>query len=490
MDPLVVIRSLTVNLRGQGSTTPVLEDVHLTLRRGKVTALTGPSGSGKSTIAQLLLGIWPQGMYQRVSGEILWHGARGSENLMALSGRQRRHFWQGGIGAIFQEPDAAFNPVRSLSAHWADWGASSGESSQRLEMLFSRMGIDAGEWKDRFPWQLSGGQQQRILLAMVMSRQPALLIADEPTASLDRHHQRSFLELLKAYAGQDMRPSVLLITHDRESAATVADEWVALENGRILASGSPASEPVSPTRRQRQELPDSPPVLHVTHLQGGYQKGKPAIRVPPFSLRPGEILGVAGASGSGKSSLLRALSGLLPWQDVRLQVAAKDIPPEEMNRHFALVYQDPGRTFNPALTIGEAFDEITRFRQVEGPDPRQVLEWVSLSGEMLQRRPHQFSGGQIQRLAMARALLCHPSVLLLDEPFSRLDASLRESFLDLVASVCASRNLPAILVSHDLPALAQWCHRLWIVRDGTVCFEGDVRELEESQDPYVISLRA
>lgn len=479
---------------GPGGERTVLHQVDLDLFPGRVTALLGPSGSGKSTLAAILLGILPLGQYRVLQGTAEWREDQGWVDLIALDPETRRSWWGHRIGQIVQEPARALNPVMTIGEQLGEICPDNAAMTAIRDSL-QDLGLDPGETWDRYPWELSGGQQQRVLLAMTLFPRPALILADEPTAALDRHHQHAFLDLLRRQLVQPDPPALLLVTHDRRIAARIADDLVVLEAGRIVRrglSGDALSEaiPVARTvdpdpaaKGERDRL-----ALSVQGLTGGYRKGQEVLHIQQLQLQEGQLLGLAGPSGCGKSSLLRAILGLLPWQ--RGEVISFGERPEvtERGRLFPLIYQDAGGSFNPAMTIGQAFDEIRRVL----PDPERraesLLTRLELPSDAWQRRPHQFSGGQKQRLAIARALLGAPRVLLCDEPFSSLDAPMQRTFLDMLRRLCRDEGIAALLVAHDLPLLQEYCDLVAIMDQGRIHRLDTPAGLSAGNDPLIRNL--
>jgi len=488
MEPLLRIRDLSVTVLSPGRELPVLHQVSLELFPGRTTVLLGPSGSGKSTLAALILGILPLGQYRVDGGSILWQEEGAVVDLLTLDPARRQAWWGRRIGQIFQEPGPALNPVLKVREQLME--VCGRQRADVMDTLLARLGLDPRECLDRYPWQLSGGQQQRILLAMTLFPRPALLLADEPTAALDRHHQQAFLDVLGLQLQEAHPPALLLVTHDRQVAAGIADEVVLLEGGRVIRRGPPMEILPPPTALQPFVTPPKaagadPPtaLLELLALRAGYLPERPAIQVDQLRVSPGEILGLAGPSGGGKTSLLRAILGLMPWQSGRRLSLGSEPAPEQLGRLFPLIYQDPGRSFNPALTIGQAFAAIRRYQAGTGPDPSEVLARLRLPEDSLERRPHQFSGGQKQRLAIARALLGRPRVLLCDEPFSSLDADLRGDFLGLLRQLCREEGLAVLLVAHDLPLLLAHCDHIALVDQGALQRSDTPQGLLERPDP-------
>lgn len=472
----------------------VLREVDLDLFPGRVTALLGPSGSGKSTLAAILLGILPTGQYRLLRGTAQWREREGWTDLFSLDPGQRRHWWGKRIGQIMQEPAQALNPVMTIGDQLREVCPDRADRVALRESV-AALGLDPDLVWPRYPWELSGGQQQRVLLAMTLFPQPALILADEPTAALDRHHRNAFLDLLRDRLDRPDPPALLLITHDRQVAARIADEVVALEEGRVVRAGPPAEVlalPADETMRHppatENREPSVLPALAVRDLRGGYRNGEEVLDITDLQVRPGELLGLAGPSGCGKSSLLRAILGLLPWQQGTVMSRGEEPDHATRGRFFPLIYQDPGRSFNPAMTIGQAFAEILRNRPLADPAPQTLLQRLELPPDSMQRRPHQFSGGQKQRLAIARALLGRPRVLLCDEPFSSLDAPLQHTFLRMLRQLCHEEGIAALLVAHDLPLLLEYCDRVAVMDKGRIRRIGGRSALSEDNDPWIRSL--
>lgn len=483
MKPLLDISNLTVDVLDDGQASRVLDGLDLQLFPGEIVALLGPSGSGKTTLANLILDISPQGLYKIISGEMTLFLQNQQIDLRSLGKNHPAGNW---VSAIFQHPSAALNPVRTVGDQLKEIGSDATAWTETVQLL-RELDLDPEEVVSRYPWQLSGGQQQRILLTMALSQSPALLIADEPTASLDRHRQAGFLKLLKKLCTQRPDLAVLFITHDRHLAHLVADRTLRMDQGRLLSSVSSPSPLSLPNKKKDKAEPlHTPPLLEVTDLEAGFDSGKPIITDINLSLLPGQLLGIAGASGSGKSSTLRAILGRLPWQKGAIRINGKLAAPELRRSTCQLVYQDPARSFNPRMSIGQACQEVLRVHRETHPDRVSfLLQMLDLPPDTPDRYPHMFSGGQQQRLAVLRALLASPGVLLCDEPFSALDEDLQEDFLKLMRDMALHQGLGIIVVAHNLPRLIAWCDELLIMDDGRVYWQGPASSIESMDDPLI-----
>jgi peptide/nickel transport system ATP-binding protein len=497
MEPLLEISGLSVKLHNSGHCFAVLSDIHLSIYPGQVTALLGASGSGKSTLAALITGVYPKDLYSVEAGNIWWKADGQCTDLLSLPVPARMSLLGNKITQIYQEPDAALNPVLTIGSQLAEM-ATHADQIQNIKALLNRLGVDPAVYWNRYPWQLSGGQQQRVLLALALFPEPQVIIADEPTAALDRAHQQEFINLLKECLVNRSKPGILFITHDEQQALQLADQVVVLEEGRIDQSGLPdtiLSQRLHSTVKYGGRFSDESqlndhsrsPILQVEHLSGGYQPLKKVIHGIDFNVCPGEIVGIAGASGSGKSSILRAILGLLPWQEGTISSRGLVLDEERKHKLCKLIYQDPGRSLNPVMTIGAAFDELRAPHETKGMDRMlQVLEKVQLDQSILGKLPHMFSGGQKQRIAIAKALYSNPAVLLCDEPFSSLDAELRGELLALLKDIVRNEGIAVILVAHDLPLLFDVCDRIGLIHKGGMIAFDRPNALMISEDPEVL----
>ncbi len=497
MDPLLEISGLTVTLHSSGRYFPVLTDINLSVYPGQVTTLLGASGSGKSTIAALISGVYPHDFYIIEAGNIWWKADDQVIDLLTLPPSSRMALLGRKICQIYQEPDAALNPVLTIGAQLSEI-ANSNDSLVQIKKLLLRLGVDPDVYWDRFSWQLSGGQQQRVLLAQAVFPRPKLIIADEPTAALDWGHQQDFLALLKECLTDEPYPGILYITHDDNQAYQLSDSVNILKQGRIVhsgpqetlqARGMQSSRPIfkAPIIPDPLNVSLKGPVLQVEQLSGGYRPLENVIHNVNFKVYSGEILGIAGDSGSGKSSILKGILGLLPLQSGEISSFGKPLNDTQKHRLCKLIYQDPGRSLNPVMTIGKAFEEIQAGNKTDGMvGIFQVLEKVQLDQGVLAKLPHMCSGGQKQRIVIAKALLNNPDVLLCDEPFSSLDPEMQYDFINLFKRLCSSEGLGVVLVAHNIPLLMEACDRICIIQSGRIIANETPKLLQASTDPEII----
>ncbi|MBB5912257.1 peptide/nickel transport system ATP-binding protein [Nocardia transvalensis] len=501
-DPVLDIRELTVRF---GSRT-VVDRVALEVRRGEVVALVGESGSGKSLTARAVLGLLPDSA--GATGSVLLDGTEivGSSEDALRGVRGTR------AAMVFQEPQTALNPVQKIGTQIAQALRAHGPISRadaraRAVELLGLVDIPEPERRvDWYPHQLSGGQKQRVVIALALSGEPDLLIADEPTTALDVTVQAEILDLLRDLQRRK-GTAVLFITHNLGVVAEIADRVVVLRGGRVVEQ-RPVRELFATPRESYTRtllaavprLPDgagpaepevtvpeaSEPVVRLrdlTVVYGGRGKRFRALRDVSLAVAPREVIGLVGESGSGKSTLGRAALGLVPAHsgEVVLQgVSLRGLSGRELRglrKNVALVHQDVAASLDPRRTIEDSIGEPLRVHRVASGSlvrakVAQLLESVRLPGDYAGRRPGELSGGQRQRVALARALALAPRLLVADEPTSALDVSVQAQVLDLFADLRAEYGFACLFISHDLAVVHQVADRVVVLRAGSVVETG------------------
>ena len=481
-----------------GSADPTLDGLTLSLQRGERLALVGPSGCGKSTVARAVLGLLPEGSRSHGRLELLGSDPRRLRRsaLNRLRGEA--------VGLVFQDPMTRLNPLISIGDHLRDTLSAHGAQAARAEELLQRVGIGP-ERMNSYPHQFSGGMRQRVAIALAMALQPPLVIADEPTTSLDVAVAGQVMAELTALC-QEAGSALLLITHDLAMAGRWCQRMAVMQDGRLLEEASasevllqpqqPLTQRLVAAARQREggatpQAPATPVVLELHQLRcwhrlGGWPWQPQWLRsVDGISLRlhAGETLGVVGPSGCGKSTLCRALMGLNPVRGGEVMLQGRDLRRlqgqelRQARQRLQMVFQDPLACLNPAMTVIDAVADPLLIHGLASPgqareQARTVLASVGLDASLAQRLPRQLSGGQQQRVAIARALVLQPAVLLCDESVSMLDAEVQAEVLQLLRQLQQQLGVAILFVTHDLGVASGFCHRVVVLDQGRIVEEG------------------
>ena len=524
MTPLLKVHQLHMSFQGR----EVVHGVSFAIQPGEKIALVGESGSGKTVTALSLLGL-ARGAWVR--GEALYAG----KDLFKNNEAQWLQVRGSDIAMVFQEPMTALNPLFSIGEQIAEVlllkkGMDKQQAWARAIELLNDTGIPEPERRiHSYPHQLSGGQRQRAMIAMALAAEPKLLLADEPTTALDVSLRGQILDLLD-HLQRTRGMAVLLITHDLNMVRRFADRVLVMENGHLVEHGEVStvlSHPShaytrrlidsQPERNVFEPLEDAPVCMQAKGLRVVYPVPRPgwrgwfghaefvALQSADFELRQGQTLGIIGESGSGKSSLALAALGLIPSQGQLLienshwQHKAKlDLP---LRRAIQVVFQDPFSSLSPRMNIEQVVAEGLKVHAPElNPLQRQhrvlaALHEVGMDEAqfpgLLARYPHEFSGGQRQRLAIARALVVEPRILVLDEPTSALDVSIQKQVLDLLQRLQRERGLSYLLITHDIEVIQAMAHHVLVLKDGMVVEAGTMDSLSQSpQSDYTRSLLA
>jgi peptide/nickel transport system ATP-binding protein len=520
---LLQVRDLAVSFTTAQGEVRAVEGVSFELQRGEVLAIVGESGSGKSVCAMTLMGL-TRAPNTTIAGSALLEG----EQLLDASEPRLRRIRGARVAMVFQDPQSSLNPVyrvgdqivEQIRAH--EPGTSSAQAAERAVALMERVGIpSARERVHSYPHELSGGMRQRVMIAMALSLQPSLLLADEPTTALDVTVQAQILARLKQLREQEDL-GIVLVTHDFGVVADIADRIAVMRAGRIVEQGTAteifdrpqhpytrdllrAIEP--PAARRPVRLPGGAPLLEVEDLQVSYPgRGRraPTLRAlggVSLTVAEGETLAVVGESGCGKTTLLRCIAGLTEPTAGAIRLQGHDLARArrgrlaELRRTLGMVFQDPQSSLNPRRRVHATLERALRARGLERADARAgvagMLERVGLPASHAVRFPHELSGGERQRVGIARALAGEPRLVLLDEPVSSLDASLRLGVIELLAELQAQLGCSYVLVSHDLAMVAAVADRIAVMYGGEIVELGTACDvLQRPAHPYTQTLLA
>ncbi|MCL4114258.1 UNVERIFIED_CONTAM: hypothetical protein GTU68_038135 [Idotea baltica] len=494
-----------------------VNDVSLEIKQGETIAVVGESGSGKSQLFNAVMGLLPKNA--SVSGDVKFL----DQSLLNQNQKQLNQIRGKEIGMIFQDPMTALNPylrigkqlTEVLEVHQPE--LSRAECKARaIEMLESVHIPKAQQRFESYPHELSGGMRQRVMIAMALLCKPKLIIADEPTTALDVTTQTEIIRLLKQIH-DTQKTSIVLITHDLPIVAGLCDRIMVMYAGRIVESATVDDifkHPKHPytqallnatphnTKQVMNNKNDTPPLfecfsLNVIFNEGiksGKNKQHQALKDVSFSLSENEILGVVGESGSGKSTLARTILQLQKPTSGKLKFAGADYASlnkqqqQRMRKDIQLIFQDPLDALNPRMTISQIIAEplqnlmpvLTKklTKQEISEKVSEMMEAIGLQAAQLNRYPHEFSGGQCQRIGIARAMIVDPKLLICDEPVSALDVSIQAQIINLLMDLKEQTKMSMIFISHDLSIVRQVCDRILVL------YKGEIVEMGKAEDIY------
>lgn len=529
---LLRVTNLAIDFDTRNGTVRAVEDVNFQLDKGEILALVGESGSGKSVTAYSILNLLDKNG-RLANGEIHYDGMTlhnaDARLLSEIRGRE--------IAMIFQNPMSTLNPIRKIGEHLRDMLRTHGYPSwssihEEIDKLLKQVEIDDVERvKNAYPFELSGGMCQRVMIALALACRSRVLIADEPTTGLDVTTQKSIMDLIHSLAKTEGL-AVILITHDLGLAAQYCDNFVVMEQGRVveqnsrekfftesthpytnkllLATPSRSASVASLTLNEPEYLNIPAPIisqealLEVKGLRKVYgSNNKPKLPFIPhsqefiavadssFSIYPGECVGLVGGSGSGKSTTTRMLTrleepsaGQIVFDGIDItEITTRDFIQHPLRKEIQMVFQDPTGSLNPRhsvrdliaeplLRMGEKLDKQSLRNKVQ-----KLSEQVGLPANLLDRLPHQLSGGQKARVGIARAIALEPKLLILDEPTSALDVSVQAIVLQLLEHLRRQLGLSYLFVSHDLHVVKMLSQRILVMRNGEIVEQGLTEEV-------------
>ncbi|MGZ8096573.1 MAG: ABC transporter ATP-binding protein, partial [Methylosarcina sp.] len=482
--PLLSVDNLSVTFN-HGNT--VVDDISFDINPGETFALVGESGSGKSITALSVLRLQPRNAQLKAHSITLQNDDllyRPELDLCRIRGRR--------IGLIFQDPMSSLNPVMTIGEQIEEvinlhFSLRKAEVKRRMLDLLRQVEIPNPEQRLKdYPHQLSGGQRQRVMIAIALAGKPDLLIADEPTTSLDVTIQAQILALLKQLQRQTGM-ALWLISHDLALVSTMADRIAVMQKGKIVETGSTQelfAQPKHPyTRKLLKALPsmqscldhipqEKPPLLRVNNFyylypirKGLFKRVVDHVRAVDgvsFTIQQGKTLALVGESGCGKTTLGKALLNLIPGGTGQVLIDGVDLnrlSGETLRRKrsdIQIVFQDPFSSMNPRMLVGDIIAEGIRALHPEvsagarQATVRQLLEQVGLPSDSALRYPHEFSGGQRQRICIARALAVNPKLIICDEPTSALDVSVQAQIIELLKSLQRNKGVSFLFITHDL----------------------------------------
>ncbi len=512
--PIIDARNVAVNFKVEHGTVEAVKDISFQLYRGETIAIVGESGSGKSVTARTVMGLLSKRAVVSPQSTVAYDGA----NILKFSERERRKLRGDRISMIFQEPMSSLNPIYTIGSQIIEAirvhrRMSRKQAEARALELLRHVQIPDPEARLRqYPHQLSGGQRQRVMIAMALSNNPDVLIADEPTTALDVTVQAQILNLIRNLQ-KELRMAVILITHDLTVVRQFSDYVYVMQHGEMCEHNITEKLFANPQHAYTKHLLASEPRGQVNPLPEGCDvildaKGvrvsfmlrhgtffKPelkelvAVDSLDLTLRRHETLGIVGESGSGKTTFGQALLRLNDTDSGEIYFDRQPIHGRSrvemrpLRSRMQVVFQDPFSSLNPRMTIGQIIEEglvvnklgATKAERLDRV--REALIAAGMPGNILSRFPHEFSGGQRQRIAIARAIALEPEFILLDEPTSALDLSVQAQIIELLRKLQDERGLSYLFISHDLKVVRALCHRVIVMQHGKIMEEGPVDEV-------------
>ncbi|RII43494.1 ABC transporter ATP-binding protein [Galactobacter valiniphilus] len=529
------IRDLKVAFAAGDTAKLAVKGLDLQVKAGEVVALVGESGSGKSVTSLSTMGLLPPNAMVSGSVEVTGH------QVIGLPEERMRKLRATEIAMVFQEPMTALNPVltveqqltEALETHNLAFGQA---ARDRAISLLERVGIpDAAKRIKQYPHQFSGGQRQRIVIAMALTCEPKVIIADEPTTALDVTVQADVLDLLRELK-DDLGVGILLITHNMGVVADMADRVSVMFMGDLVEEGTVQDILYRPQHPYTQALLAAVPrltdvalthddeagrleaervaaaaaadrevVLSAKNIAIDYKVKSGVFRAAEgvsFDVAAGETTALVGESGSGKSTVAKAVLGLLPTAEGELRVQGRDLArlkgkeAKLARRAIGVVFQDPAASLDPRFPIGDCIMEPMVVHKVGSKADRvarakELLAAVKLPADVLNRYPHELSGGQKQRVGIARALVLDPTVLIADEPTSALDVSVQATVLEMLKEIQADFGFACLFVSHDLAVVDHLADNVVVMKRGQVVEQGPTEQvLHFPQEDYTKELLA
>lgn len=543
-EEILRVENLHVEFSSHSNVRKVVKGVNFSLKKGETLGLVGESGSGKSVSALAIMGLSDKNHAKITSGSIVFNS---SVDLLQLEEKEMRKYRGSKIAMIFQEPMTSLNPVKRCGKQVMEMilqhsKCSKAQAQKQTKQLFEEVLLpDVDKAFNSYPHELSGGQKQRVMIAMAVACKPDVLIADEPTTSLDVSVQKAVLDLIKSIQ-QKYGMGVLFISHDLGIVHSIADTIAVIYKGEIVEQGEKdtifnfpshpytkgllacrppidtrplrlptvddylSGKPIN-TRSERKQarqllhekIYSQAPILQVEDLEVEYVLSRnffgkstkvfKALDKVSFDLYEGETLGLVGESGSGKTTIGRAIMKLIQTSSGNIIYKGKSISNvskselKELRKQIQIIFQDPYSSLNPKITIGEAIEEPLKVHKVE-PDEKKrrqmvidMMQKVGLEASFFNRYPHEFSGGQRQRVGIARALILNPKIVICDESVSALDVSIQAQVLNLLSDLKRDMGLTYIFISHDLAVVKYVSDRMMVIRGGKMMAQDEADSL-------------
>ena len=501
----------------------ILKDISFNIKESEVVSLIGESGSGKSLTALSVIRLLERSCKIK-KGKIYFL----NKDILSIEEKEMRDIRKNDISMIFQEPMRSLNPVMNIYDQLKEAYIDMKSVNIKQEIIRNLISVgikDAERVINLYPHQLSGGMKQRVMIAMAIACKPKLLIADEPTTSLDVTIQKQVLDLLLELSDK-LNMAILFITHDLAVASQISDKIVVMQNGHVIENSSAKKFFSNPENSYSKTLLSSSIYLRKTvnienehdnnvlsiknlkvyfpennNLFGRNKSYVKAVDDISILIKSGSTHAIVGESGSGKTTIAKAIMGLVKPTSGKIEILNKDIfsmssfDRRYYRKYYQMIFQDPFSSLNPRMRVGAIIKEGLCFLKPEINDfdinsiLKDVLDKVGLKHDSLNKYPHQFSGGQRQRIAIARVLVLEPKLLICDEPTSSLDVTVQKQVLDLLIDIQNKTKISYLFISHDIKLISSISETMSVMYKGKIVESGKTSDIiNHTRNEYTMNL--
>jgi len=522
MNDLLSIKNLFLSIDSENQE-EILKDVSFDIKESEIVSLIGESGSGKSLTALSIIRLLEKSCKIK-KGKIYFL----NKDILSIEEKEMREIRKNDISMIFQEPMRSLNPVMNIYDQLKEAYIDIKISNIKQEIIDNLISVgieDAKRVINLYPHQLSGGMKQRVMIAMAIACKPKLLIADEPTTSLDVTIQKQVLDLLLELKDK-LNMAILFITHDLAVASQISDRIVVMQNGEVVENSHAKKFFTNPENSYSKTLLNSSLYLRKTtnienqddknilciknlkvyfpesdNLFGRSKSYVKAVDDISILIKSGTTHAIVGESGSGKTTIAKAIMGLVSPTSGNIEILNKDIismgksDKRDFRKYYQMIFQDPFSSLNPRMRIGAIIKEGLCFLKPELSNSitneilRDVLDKVGLKHNSLNKYPHQFSGGQRQRIAIARVLVLEPKLLICDEPTSSLDVTVQKQVLDLLIDIQNKTKISYLFISHDIKLISSISETMSVMYKGKIVESGKTSDIiNHTQNEYTRKL--
>ena len=522
MNNLLSIQNLFLSIDSENEE-EILKDISFNIKESEVVSLIGESGSGKSLTALSVIRLLERSCKIK-KGKIYFL----NKDILSIEEKEMRDIRKNDISMIFQEPMRSLNPVMNIYDQLKEAYIDMKSVNIKQEIIRNLISVgikDAERVINLYPHQLSGGMKQRVMIAMAIACKPKLLIADEPTTSLDVTIQKQVLDLLLELSDK-LNMAILFITHDLAVASQISDKIVVMQNGRVIENSSAKKFFSNPENSYSKTLLSSSIYLRKTvnienehdnnvlsiknlkvyfpennNLFGRNKSYVKAVDDISILIKSGSTHAIVGESGSGKTTIAKAIMGLVKPTSGKIEILNKDIfsmssfDRRYYRKYYQMIFQDPFSSLNPRMRVGAIIKEGLCFLKPEINDfdidsiLKDVLDKVGLKHDSLNKYPHQFSGGQRQRIAIARVLVLEPKLLICDEPTSSLDVTVQKQVLDLLIDIQNKTKISYLFISHDIKLISSISETMSVMYKGKIVESGKTSDIiNHTRNEYTMNL--